>query len=472
MWPFVLAWVILLGVLAGFLQQVAGVEPARLPAMFAAMPPSQQIMAGLITVLAIYLIGSAIWQSARLARQGRDLEALRTKMLGTQRGAALADDAQRDFNRAIEHLVGSDPEVGLASLSARVSEAEGRVATQAGRHASVDLHEQLEDIRKRQQALRSQLGDVAEQRRAIEPVFDELRARQIQLDKALSELETDSSQNSLVDRLGKLTGDVRSLGTRLKGLEDSLTTLHSFKDELGQTLTRLTPLRAQDTGVEATIADLRNRHAELTMAFDALETGQGTEPLAARAEAMAKMRAEVEQRMAKVSDSAALLDGIRTTFDALRARQIHLGEALAAIETDASGRSLADRQEELGEFVSQSRARLLTLENSLILLNRFREDLDKYQGELTPLQSPVAGLEAVIADLHGRRARITAALDELDQDGEARLSARVEAIYRNKLETEQRVVQAVDYFSRLHTIRKDVDGLFAKLAFTIQQLGH
>jgi len=470
MWPFVFAWLVLLGVLASFTQQVAGVDPKQLPALVAAMPLSQQIMIGLIGVLTVFLIGAAIWQAARVTRQSRDLAALKTRLSGTQRATTLADEAQRDLDRAVEHLVGGDPEVALASLAARVGDAEGRAATQAGRNAALDLQERLDDIRRRQQALRSQLGDVAEKRRTIEPVFDELRERQIQLDKALTELETDASHNSLGDRLGKLTQSVITLGGRLKGLEDSLSTLHRFKDELGETLTRLQPLRADDTGIEATIADLVARHGEISAAFDAIEMRQG-ESLGSRAEALARMRTEVEQRMAKLSDCGALLDAIRSSFDELRARQIHLGEALAAIEFDATGRSLAERQDELNEFVSQSRARLLTLENSLHLLTRFRDDLDKYQSELKPLQSPVAGVEAVIADIHGRRARLAAALDELDHDGEARLAGRVEAIYRTKLETEQRIVQAVEYFGRLDTIRKDVEGLFAKLAFTVQRLG-
>ncbi len=470
MWPFVFAWIVFLGVLAGFLQQVLGLDLSRLSALVVAMPPSQQIMAGLIGVLAVYLVGSAIWQSARLAQQSRDLAALKTRLTGSQRATALADDAQQDFDRAIEHLVGSDPEVALTSLSSRLTAAEGRAATQAGRNASVDMQQRLDDIRRRQQALREQLGDVAEKRRTIEPVFDELRERQIQLDKALTELETDASHNSLADRLGKLTQNVTTLASRLRGLETSLSTLHRFRDELGETLTRLEPLRAADSGIEATIAQLHARHGELGAAFDAIETRQG-ESLTARADALAKVRAEVEQRMTKLTDCGVLLDSIRSSFDDLKARQIQLGQALTEIETDVSGRSLAQRQDELNEFVGQSRARLLTLENSLIMLNRFREDLDKYQKELSPLQSPVSGVEAVIADLHGRRARLVAALDELDQDGEARLSARVEAIYRNKLETEQRIAQAVEYFGRLDTIRKDVDGLFAKLAFTVQRLG-
>lgn len=438
--------------------------------MIAAMPANQQIMSALIGVLGVSLAGSAIWQAARVARHGRDLAALRSRVSGTRRAATLADEAQRDLDRAVEHLVGGDPEVALASLAVRVSEAEGRGATQLGRNAAIDLEARLDDIRRRQQALRAQLGDVAERRRAIEPVFDELRERQIQLDKALTELETDGSHHSVVDRLGKVTQNVGTLGSRLAVLEDALSKLHRFRDELGDTLTRLVPLRSADTGLEATIAALKLRHGEITAVFDTIEAREG-ESLGEQATALAAMQVEVEQRMAKLADSSALLERVRASFDELRVRQVQLGAALASIETDVSGRSLAERQEELNEFVGQSRARLLTMENALHLLTRFRDDLDKYQSELAPLLSPVSGLDAVIADIHGRRERLSMALDELDRDGEARLSERVEEIYFNKLETEQRVAQAVEHFGRLDGIRKDVEGLFAKLAFTVQRLG-
>jgi hypothetical protein len=113
---------------------------------------------------------------------------------------------------------------------------------------------------------------------------------------------------------------------------------------------------------------------------------------------------------------------------------------------------------------------VLALENALMMLNRFKDDMDKYQIDLVPLQSPVSGVGATMSDLRGRHGNLNAALDEIDLEGGQPLQARVEAMYRAKMETEQRIAEAIAHFGRLESLRKDVDGLFAKLNFTVGRL--
>ena len=208
----------------------------------------------------------------------------------------------------------------------------------------------------------------------------------------------------------------------------------------------------------------------MSKALDAIDIRDG-EKLSVRADTLARNKRDAEQRMAQLADSAALLELIRTAFHELAERAERLGRSLSEIETDPDGRSLVDRQNELNQFVEQSRGRLGTLEHTLGLLNRFKEELDKYQRELAPLQSPTTGIEAAISDLHGRRDRLDLSLQELEEANGERLSGRVEAIHRNKMETEQRIAEAVGHFSRLDALRKDVDGLFGKLRQTIDRLG-
>ncbi len=87
-----------------------------------------------------------------------------------------------------------------------------------------------------------------------------------------------------------------------------------------------------------------------------------------------------------------------------------------------------------------------------------------------PLQSTVDGIEALIADLHGRRDRLVRSLSEIELHGDEKLSARVEALYRSKIETEQRVAQVVEQFAKLDSIRSEIGGLFTKLNGTLDRL--
>jgi hypothetical protein len=61
-------------------------------------------------------------------------------------------------------------------------------------------------------------------------------------------------------------------------------------------------------------------------------------------------------------------------------------------------------------------------------------------------------------------------LEEIELHGDEKLGARLDQLYRSKLETEQRIVQVVEQFGKLDSIRKEINGLFAKLSGTVDGL--
>jgi chromosome segregation ATPase len=184
-----------------------------------------------------------------------------------------------------------------------------------------------------------------------------------------------------------------------------------------------------------------------------------------------KETAETEQRIARLGDCFTTLDAIRRQFGELEEHRAHLERAIAEVETDASGRSLADRQNELHEFTAQTRVRVRVLQDSSTALNGFRQDMEKAQAALVPLQAKNDGLEARIAELRERRDRLIRTIEKIESQGEEKLSARVEALYRSKVETEQSILAIVAHFSKLDTIRKEVNDLFVKLNGTLDRLG-
>ena len=176
-----LAWLVLLAatiVLASFAFHF---DLTQLPAAFQALSPAQQVAAVLIALVALALIGSTLWQAYRIAHQEQHASAMRGGILGAKKGAALAASSQKDFDAAVQHLAGSDPEDALSAIQKQLADTEARLSVQRGRNEAVDMKERLEEIRRRQQALREQIGEVAEKRRTIEPVFEELKDRQRQL---------------------------------------------------------------------------------------------------------------------------------------------------------------------------------------------------------------------------------------------------------------------------------------------------
>lgn len=469
MWLLIVAWVALLGAAALFAQQALGFNLDEAPQLFSALPFPQQVLVGLVVTLAPALVVSSVWQASGTTRRNRLLKSLQTSLDGVRKGTSEADEAQRSFDAAGAHLDGNDPVDALTSLQQRLVEAEQRTAHQQSRNESVDLRERLQEIRQRQHVLRKVIGEVSERRRTIEPVFGELRQRQVQLEEALTEIETDDNRNSLSGRLKEVSKNVGTIQARLKALEDSWETLNRYRQDMDQSRIQLVRLQSPEAGVAAMIDELHGRHDQLAQTLGALET-HGNDKLGAHVDALSKGKVETAERLARLDDNFATLDAIRRQFGELEEHRAHLECAIAEVETDASGRTLADRQNELHEFTAQARLRVRVLQDSSTALNGFRQDLEKSQAALVPLQAPKDGLEALIADLRERRDRLTRTIDDIESHGDEKLSARVEALYRSKVETEQRIAAIVAHFSKLDTIRKEVNDLFVKLNGTLDRL--
>lgn len=469
MWLLILGWIAFFFAAAIAAQQTVGFNLDEAPKLFVALPLPQQAMIGVAAALALFVAVASVLQSSRSAQRNKDLKDLQNSLADVRITLKEVDEDQASFDAAGSHLSKSEPEQAASSLLTRLTDAERRTAFQQSRNESVDLRERLDDIRRRQHALRKQIGEVSATRRTIEPIFGELKQRQFQLEESLAEVETDDNKNSLSGRLKDVSGNVVQIQSRLKALEESWETLNRFKEELGKSKTQLVRLQAPEEGLAALITELHGRRDQLTGTLDALETHEG-QKLGARVEALSKSKIETEQRIAHLDDCFAILNAIRSVFGVLEERRAHLERSLAEVETDAAGRSLADRQTALDEFAAQTRVRVRVLQDSSTALNGFGEAMDKSQAALVPLQSPTNGIEALIGDLHGRRDRLIKALEEIELHGDEKLGTRLDQLYRSKLETEQRIVQVVEQFGKLDSIRKEINGLFAKLSGTVDGL--
>ncbi|MGY2934638.1 DNA repair exonuclease SbcCD ATPase subunit [Bradyrhizobium sp. GM6.1] len=315
---------------------------------------------------------------------------MRDRLKKTREDVVVAHALQNHLDATVQHLIESDPREAVSALHDKLGETEQRALLQRGRNESTDMHDQLAEIRRRQQELRDMVGKIAEQRRAVEPVFTEIRDRQNQLERSLHDLETDDRKNNLADRLKDIAGDVSTLLSRVGAVQDTFATLNQYKDDLAKSHAELVPLRASDAGLNALIGELSLSHERLAKSVDELETG-GEAPLGARVETLSKNKIEIEQRLARIDDSFHILKGIGLDFEELGERRAQLERSLARVEIDAEGKTLADRQNALNDFVLQSRQRLGALQETLATLNAFKTELSKSQADLVPLKAPVFG---------------------------------------------------------------------------------
>ena len=176
MWLFfMLAWLGLLAVLAIFAQQAFGYDLARISASFSALPMPHRLTTGALLFMALSLIGATFFQTFRISHQDRSLRSLRKRLKRTREDVVVAHALQNHLDATVQHLIESDPREAVSSLQKKLTETEPRAVPQQGRNDSTDMQDQPAEIRRRQQDLRETVGKVAAERRAVEPVFTELR---------------------------------------------------------------------------------------------------------------------------------------------------------------------------------------------------------------------------------------------------------------------------------------------------------
>lgn len=468
MWlAFLGAWFVLLAAIAFLAQQTLGYDMAHLPAWFAGLPMPQRITAGAIVAGTLALIGASVW---RLSQQDRRLDTLRNRLKKTREDVVVAHALQNHLDATVQHLIESDPREAVSALHDKLGETEQRALLQQGRNESTDMHDQLAEIRRRQQALREMVGKVADQRRAVEPVFTEIRDRQNQLERSLHDLETDDRKNNLADRQRDIARDVAALLGRVNAVRDTFATLNQHKEDLAKSHAELAPLRASDAGINALISELSLSHDRLAKSIDELETG-GEAPLSTRVETLSKNKIEIEQRLAGIDDSFNILKTIGLDFEELGQRRAQLERALADVETDADGKTLAERQNAMNAFVLQSRQRLGALQETLATLNAFKTELSKSQADLIPLKAPVFGIEALIADVGATRDLLAKTVSEIEANGDVTLASRVETLTQSKREVEDRLARIFENFNALDALRKDIGGIFATIRNSLNRIG-
>jgi chromosome segregation ATPase len=465
------AWLLLLVATAVLAGSAFHFDLAQIPAVFQGLSPSQQVAAILIALMALALTAFTLWQSYKAARQTRGYLAPRGAVAGTQRAMAMVAASQKDFDAAVQHLTTSDPEDALSALQKQLAETEARAALQRGRNHAVDLQERLDDIRRRQQALREQIGQVAEKRRTIEPVFEELKDRQRQLDRSLDKIETDENNNNFIDRLREFDQKTAPIQARHQALQDAFAQLGRLKEEIEKSRASLVELQAPDTGVKAQLGAAQIERDHLLKAIEALETTGEGEAVSARVAALDNGKKDAEQRLARLEGSFAVLDTVRRDMLDFKKRQEDLAAAFARVETDPDGKSLTDRLEELDRFSAEARGRLRALQEILTTLNRYRRDLAHSQAELSPMLAPGEGIHALIGELNATRAELQAALDDVEISGNEKLGSRVESIADSKRTAERRIAEVHQHFAQLASIRSEIASAFADLNSTLSKFG-
>lgn len=311
---------------AFFLQQGLQIEPNEAFSTILRWPIEQRIALLAIGGAVLSVIGAGIWQSDKLAHQTRVIDALRRKIQGIRDDASLMEKNQGVADAAVSHLVGTDPVATVDDIQQRLASAEKHTSVQQGQDDAVDLQSRMDEIRRRQQALRTQLGSASDRRRGIEPVLAEVKDRQVLLERSLAALEKDDSGNSLDSRLGESESFLTQSQTRLDALEGMFVKLKQLKERSEQIQAEILPLESSESGIKFAFGEVVALRNQLDTALAELEKDEnGT--VKERMERLLKSKLEIEQRIAALTECFSSLEAIRRDigghFESLNATLKH-----------------------------------------------------------------------------------------------------------------------------------------------------
>ena len=292
------------------LHQSLGVTPTDLLNTVLGWPIEQKLATFLIAAVVLFLIGAGIWQSDRIAHQTKALEILQKRVNGIRAEASAIDEQQGGADAAVRHLVGTDPVAIIDDVHQRLGQTEARTSEQAAQNDAVDLQSRIDEIRRRQQALRTQLGSVSEKRRVIEPMLGEVKERQALIDRALGDLEKDETGKTLDTRLEETEGFLNRGHTRLEGLETTFGKFEQVRDRMQQLQGEITPLRSAESGIKALTEQVAALQKEVDAALLSLEKDD-TGTIGERFDRLSKSKNELEQRVAALTECFGSLETIR-----------------------------------------------------------------------------------------------------------------------------------------------------------------
>lgn len=255
----------------------------------------------------------------------------------------------------------------------------------------------------------------------------------------------------LAQRLSKQEGNLKLLRDRLKGAREDMVVAHGLQNHFDEVVQHLVESSPQEA-----ISALQKRLTETERGVALQQSINEATDIQEQLDEIRRRQQVLRETVGEVAEKRRITEPV---FAEIKDRQRQLERSLAKLEVDDNKSSLADRLQEINQDVSAIQARLNLLQQSLVTVNRFKEQLEKSQAELAPLQAPGVGIYAVIDELRPAYDRLNKTIDEFEtRDGET-ISSRVEALSKSRIEIEQKIARLDDCFSILETVRVDFDEL-------------
>jgi hypothetical protein len=278
---------------------------------FLSLSTGQKLAWFALFVSSLGLIAGTVWQSCKLARQGKSI------LESTKRMQRLRSDvdglaaAQDQADRATQHLLLNTPADEINRLEQQLWDCDQRTLSQAVHYSAADLESRIADIRQRQEPLRDRVAALVEKRQALDAVFMDLNHRQYLIERALTDTEKKAHADEVEVRLQRLIEFIKSSQLRFDEIDRLASALDVLKGDFGEVELRLTPLRANRGLLENLTNELDGIRDRVLAEIDRLERS-GDRSLAEKVKDFATAKQDLDERASRLMTDFGNLDTTRT----------------------------------------------------------------------------------------------------------------------------------------------------------------
>jgi DNA repair exonuclease SbcCD ATPase subunit len=161
---------------------------------------------------------------------------------------------------------------------------------------------------------------------------------------------------------------------------------------------------------------------------------------------------------------------IEQLFADLDSRQSDIDRTLIEIASGDDAVAIDVRLKNLTEFVRRSHQRCDEIEQASKTVASLKEDFTALRARFAPYAAAEDGVTRRVKELSEVRDALAAEIDAIQQTPQGNLAARVQAFTDDKNKLNDGVANLDVQFSKLATLRKDVEGLFANFDHALDLL--
>ena len=215
------------------------------------------------------------------------------------------------------------------------------------------------------------------------------------------------------------------------------------------------------TGPEDALLSLHTRLTASEGRTAAQEGQNRAADLQERVQEMRERQADLRNRIGEVVAERRTLEPI---FNELRERQKKIESSLSEMELDDNKNGLFRSVEDFERSGIKIKERLDAVKTALASLVLLKADLSENRAQLSPLQAPSTGVKPMAEEVGRLSAELNKTLTELEMEGDQTLSARIDAMTKNKSDAEHKIGLLDGWQETLGALRREFEALRERLA--------